>query len=137
MNLLGNQVSGLKVSETDTKAVLTSKTNEVISIASGVGAQLIVYEGDSSAQTKDSKESLLESIDTVINQCDITNNYLKSFNAAEKYVNKKENIMSLISSLKTNMKDLKKAINNDNLNSIKNIHTEYTNIIVRLQTASL
>lgn len=130
-------ISDLKVSETDTKAVLTSKTNEVITVSSGVGTQLIAYEGDFKNQTENFRKSILSSIETVINQCNTTYKYLDTFNAAESYVTKKENIMSLTVSLKENMENLKKAVNDKNMDEIKSLHTEYNNLIARLQTASL
>lgn len=127
----------LPTSETDTKVYLTKIVNDVIASITGIANMLLIYQEDSITPTVDSKEALIQQLDQAMKTVEKNITYLESFTPAKSYEEKRDGIVSLCKDFKTNLKDIKKALNDNNFKELEKQYRIFEDFRSQLQTASL
>ena len=120
----------IRVSEPDSKMMLTQSATSILTACSSLNSQLLVYLEDTVKPTTEMKTSLENGINTALDSITQTKDELNAVHVATSCQDKQKSIVTLANSMI-------QAIDENNFTELKQLQTQFNNDATQMQSYSI
>ena len=127
----------IRVSEPDSKMMLTQSATSILTACSSLNSQLLVYLEDTVKPTTEMKTSLENGINTALDSITQTKNELNAVHVATSCQDKQKSIVTLANSMIKTLNSMLQAIDENNFTELKQLQTQFNNDATQMQSYSI
>lgn len=127
----------IRVSEPDSKMMLTQSATSILTACSSLNSQLLVYLEDTVKPTTEMKTSLENGINTALDSITQTKDELNAVHVATSCQDKQKSIVTLANSMIKTLNSMRQAIDENNFTELKQLQTQFNNDATQMQSYSI
>ena len=127
----------IRVSEPDSKMMLTQSATSILTACSSLNSQLLVYLEDTVKPTTEMKSSLENGINTALDSITQTKDELNAVHVATSCQDKQKSIVTLANSMIKTLNSMLQAIDENNFTELKQLQTQFNNDATQMQSYSI
>lgn len=127
----------IRVSEPDSKMMLTQSATSILTACSSLNSQLLVYLEDTVKPTTEMKTSLENGINTALDSITQTKDELNAVHVATSCQDKQKSIVTLANSMIKTLNSMLQAIDENNFTELKQLQTQFNNDATQIQSYSI
>lgn len=127
----------IRVSEPDSKMMLTQSATSILTACSSLNSQLLVYLEDTVKPTTEMKTSLENGINTALDSITQTKDELNAVHVATSCQDKQKSIVTLANSMIKTLNSMLQAIDENNFTELKKLQTQFNNDATQMQSYSI
>ncbi|OUQ14276.1 hypothetical protein B5E87_03695 [Massilimicrobiota sp. An142] len=127
----------IRVSEPDSKMMLTQSATSILTACSSLNSQLLVYLEDTVKPTTEMKTSLENGINTALDSITQTKDELNAVHVATSCQDKQKSIVTLANSMIKTLNSMLQAIDENNFTELKQLQTQFNNDATQMQSYSI
>lgn len=127
----------IRVSEPDSKMMLTQSATSILTACSSLNSQLLVYLEDTVKPTTGMKTSLENGINTALDSITQTKDELNAVHVATSCQDKQKSIVTLANSMIKTLNSMLQAIDENNFTELKQLQTQFNNDATQMQSYSI
>ena len=127
----------IRVSEPDSKMMLTQSATSILTACSSLNSQLLVYLEDTVKPTTEMKTSLENGINTALDSFTQTKDELNAVHVATSCQDKQKSIVTLANSMIKTLNSMLQAIDENNFTELKQLQTQFNNDATQMQSYSI
>lgn len=126
----------IRISETDSRLLLTQKATSILTSCSSLNSQLLVYLEDTIKPTTDMKSSLSSGIKTTRDSIAKERDDLNAMYLASSLKERQKNIVSIADSMLESLDGMLEAVENNDFTELKTLQTQFNNDATLMQSYS-
>lgn len=127
----------IRVSEPDSKMMLTQSATSILTACSSLNSQLLVYLEDTVKPTTEMKTSLENGINTALDSITQIKDELNAVHVATSCQDKQKSIVTLANSMIKTLNSMLQAIDENNFTELKQLQTQFNNDATQMQSYSI
>ncbi len=127
----------IRVSEPDSKMMLTQSATSILTACSSLNSQLLVYLEDTVKPTTEMKTSLENGINTALDSITQTKDELNAVHVATSCQDKQKSIVTLANSMIKTLNSMLQAMDENNFTELKQLQTQFNNDATQMQSYSI
>lgn len=127
----------IRVSEPDSKMMLTQSATSILTACSSLNSQLLVYLEDTVKPTTEMKTSLENGVNTALDSITQTKDELNAVHVATSCQDKQKSIVTLANSMIKTLNSMLQAIDENNFTELKQLQTQFNNDATQMQSYSI
>lgn len=127
----------IRVSEPDSKMMLTQSATSILTACSSLNSQLLVYLEDTVKPTTEMKTSLENGINTALDSITQTKDELNAVHVATSCQDKQKSIVTLANNMIKILNSMLQAIDENNFTELKQLQTQFNNDATQMQSYSI
>lgn len=127
----------IRISETDSKMMLTQIATSILTSCTSLNSQLLVYLEDTVNPTTDMKDSLQDGINTARDSIQISRDEMNGAFVAESCQEKQKSMVQLADSMLKNMDSMLLAVEENDFKKLKELQTQFNNESSQMQSYSI
>lgn len=126
----------IRISETDSRLLLTQKATSILTSSSSLNSQLLVYLEDTIKPTTDMKSSLSSGIKTTRDSIAKERDDLNAMYLASSLKDRQKNIVSVADSMLESLDGMLEAVEDNDFTELKTLQTQFNNDATLMQSYS-
>ena len=127
----------IRVSEPDSKMMLTQSATSILTACSSLNSQLLVYLEDTVKPTTEMKTSLENGINTALDSITQIKDELNAVHVATSCQDKQKSIVTLANSMIKTLNSMLQSIDENNFTELKQLQTQFNNDATQMQSYSI